>query len=119
MEYLRYFIVGISVVILLTYGLNYLFIRSIKYTITDEQIIFTRGVFTITTDFIEVYRIVDSKVVRSFLLRLIGGMSFHMDTLDKSHPEFILKGIPKSDIETYVRSLVEKARGKKRVFITE
>lgn len=119
MEHLRYFIIAIMVITLLAYGISYLFIRSIKYTITQEQIIFTRGIFTITTDYIELYRIVDSMIIRSFLLRFIGGMSFHLDTLDKSHPVFILKGIPKSDLQVYVRSLVEKARLKKRVFITE
>lgn len=119
MEYLKYFTLGASGILLVIYLLNYFFIRSIKYTITEEQIIFTRGIFTITTDFIELYRVVDSKIIRSFLLRFIGGMSYHIDTLDKSHPIFILKGIPKSQIDSYVRQLVEKARLKKRVFITE
>ncbi len=119
MEHLRYLILAILGFTLLAYGFNYLFIRSIKYTITQEQIIFTRGVFTIKTDYIELYRIVDSMVIRSFLLRLIDAMSFHLDTLDKSHPIFVLKGIPKSNLQDYVRSLVEKARLNNRVFITE
>jgi len=118
-EYINYIIIICSSILLLAYLLQYLFIRSIKYTITDQQIIFTRGIFTITTDFIELYRVVDFKIVRSFLLRFIGGMSYQLDTLDKSHPTFTFKGIPKSNIDKLVRNVVEKQRKKSRVFITE
>lgn len=118
-EYVAYISMAIVVILILAYILKYLYIKSITYTITDEQIHFKRGLFTITTDYIELYRVQDFTVVRSFLLRFIGGMSFRMDTMDKSHPVFELKGIPKSDIDMYIRNLVERERMRKRVFIAE
>lgn len=114
-----YLTLGILVVLLTAYVLEYLFIKSISYTFTEEQLIYTRGIFTITTDYIELYRVVDSKLIYPFLMRFIGGMCYHLDTLDKSHPVFLIKGIPKSTVDRQVRDLVEKARIKKRVFITE
>lgn len=118
-DILKYISGGALALALIIYFLNYLFIRSVVYTITDEQILYKRGVFTITTDYIELYRIIDFKETQSFLLRFIGGMNFSMETMDKSHPVFELNGIPKSDIDQLVRSLVEDNRGRKNVFVTE
>lgn len=118
-DLLKYISGGTVAVALLIYILNYLFLRSIVYTITDEQIFYKRGVFTITTDYIELYRILDFKERRSFMLRLIGGMDFTMETMDKSHPVFELAGIPNSDIDQFVRNLVEQNRARKNVYVTE
>lgn len=118
-EILKYIVGGIMTITLLAYILSYLTIKSATYTITDEQIIYKRGIFTITTDYIELYRVIDFTEIRTFLLRLIGGMTFVMDTTDKSHPTFTLTGIPRSDIDTEIRARVEENRKNKRVIVTE
>ena len=118
-QILQYITIALVIFSLLGYCLSYLFIRSIRYQLTEEQILYTRGIFTVTTDYIELYRIVDFTVIRSFLLRIIGGMTFSMDTIDKSHPVFKLEGIPKSNIDLTVRDLVERNRARKRVLVTE
>lgn len=116
LKYITAAAVGIS---LLGYILHFLYIKSMVYTITEEQILFKRGIFTIRTDYIELYRVLDFTVVRSFLLRIIGGMTFTLETTDKSHPMFEFTGIPKSDIDDYIRELVERNRSRKNVYVTE
>lgn len=116
---LKYAVGGLVALLFIIHILQYLFIHSIKYTITKEQILFKRGIFTIKTDYIELYRIIDFTTTRSFLLRFIGGMTFAMDTMDKSHPVFKLEGIPRSNVDEIIRSLVEDNRRQKRVFISE
>lgn len=118
-DIVKYASVTAVCLMLLIYILNFLYIKSIVYTITDEQILYKRGVFTITTDYIELYRVQDFKIVRTFMLRFIGGMNYTMETMDKSHPIFELQGIPKSDIDTIIRNLVEENRARKNVFVTE
>ena len=61
----------------------------------------------------------DFKETKPFLFRLIGGMTFAIETTDKSHPVFKLEGIPKSNIDAVIRELVEDNRERKRVFVTE
>lgn len=118
-DILRYSVAGLVGILLIFYILHFLYIKSIVYTVTEEQISFKRGIFTITTDYIELYRVLDFTSVRSFLLRFIGGMTFKMETTDKSHPVFELTGIPKTNIEHLIRQLVEENRSRKNVYVTE
>lgn len=118
-DLLKYSVAGIVGILLIAYILHFLYIKSIVYTVTDEQILFKRGIFTITTDYIELYRVLDFTVIRSFLLRLIGGMTFTVETTDKSHPVFKFAGIPNTDIDHFIRKLVEENRSRKNVFVTE
>lgn len=118
-DILKCTVAGLVGLLLLAYILHFLYIKSIVYIVTEEQILFKRGIFTITTDYIELYRVLDFTVVRSFLLRLIGGMTFTIETTDKSHPVFKFIGIPNTDIDHYVRRLVEENRARKNVFVTE
>jgi len=118
-DILKYSVAGLVSLLLLAYILHYLYIKSIVYTVTEEQILFKRGIFTIKTDYIELYRVLDFAVVRSFLLRFIGGMTFTIETTDKSHPVFKFTGIPNTDLDHFLRGLVEENRARKNVFVTE
>ena len=118
-KYLTYSLLCLSLICLMAYIISYLFLNSVTYTITPERIVFKRGIFTIKTDFIELYRVQDYAEVRTFLLRFIGAMNYRIDTLDKSHSVFIFRGIPTSNLDHKLRALVEIAREEKRVFIAE
>lgn len=102
--------IGLSSVALLIYVYKFFYIKSITYKITKEQIIYLRGVFTITTDNIELYRVKDFTVKRPFLMRIINAMNFSLMTSDKTHPVFDMIGIPKSNIDHVIRKLVEDQR---------
>jgi len=102
--------IGASLLVVLVYIYKFLYIKSMTYKITKEQIVYTRGVFTITTDNIELYRVKDFTVKRPFLMRIIKAMNFSLITSDKTHPILDLIGIPKSNIDQVVRKLVEEQR---------
>lgn len=109
-EVFQFIGIGSSLLLVLMYIYKFLYIKSMFYKITREQIVSTRGVFTITTDNIELYRVKDFTVKRPFLMRIINTMNFSLITSDKTHPILDLIGIPKSNIDQVVRKLVEEQR---------
>lgn len=115
-QYIIYGLFSVSCIFVGIYIYQYLYIRSISYTIDKDQILFVRGIFTIKTDYFELYRVKDYVLVRSFLMRFIKAMTLTLVTSDKTHPEFSLVGIPKSNIDITIRERVEKVRETKRVF---
>ncbi len=114
-EFILFIGMGLSSIVLLIYLYKFLYIKSITYKIDKEQIIYSRGLFTIITDSIELYRVKDYTVKRPFLLRIINAMNFSLFTSDKTHPVFNMVGIPKSDLYDVVRNLVENQRKVKGV----
>ncbi len=108
--YLPYVAIGTMALLLILYIYKFLYIRSIKYTVTLDQIYFSRGVFSVKTDFLHLYRVKDISVERSFLLRTINAMTVTLDTSDKSHPIFYMKAVPSSDIANTINNLVETSR---------
>ena len=72
--------IGLSSFALIIYIYKFFYLKSISYKITEEQVIYLRGVFTITTDNIELYRVKDFTVKRTFLMRIINAMNFSLIT---------------------------------------
>ena len=109
-------IIPLSIPFFLIYFYKALYIKTTKYEISAQQIKHTRGVFSIKTDYLELYRVKDFGEHRSFLMRLLAVMKVTLITSDKSDPIFEMNGIPKSNITKVLRELVETNRVKKRVF---
>lgn len=53
-------------------GYSCLFLLRCRFTLTGEQLIYERGVFSRKSDFIELYRVVDFEESRSFLQQFVG-----------------------------------------------
>lgn len=106
---------AIGACFLAAYIYHFALIKSITYKISKEQIQYVRGVFTIRTDYLELYRVKDLSLKRTFLMRLIRAMSLTLETSDRSHPTFDMDGIPRSNIDGALRDLVENARVRKGV----
>lgn len=93
---------------------NIAFTMSKKYVLNGEQLCYTRGVFGITTDYLELYRVKDITERRPFLKRLLGAMDLVLVSSDRTHPTFAIRGIAKGDLARRLRDLVEanrRARG--------
>ncbi|MBU1260267.1 MAG: PH domain-containing protein [Planctomycetes bacterium] len=63
-------------------------LKSIRYRITTDRIEWTRGIFSRNVDNIDMFRIVDMSMHRSFSDRLVGIGSVVLITTDKTDPEF-------------------------------
>ena len=63
-------------------------LKSVRYRITTDRIEWTRGIFSRNVDNIDMFRIVDMSMHRSFSDRLVGIGSVVLITTDKTDPEF-------------------------------
>jgi len=108
--------IGIVILSLLYYIYRVAFILSHKFKITNEQIEYVRGVFSINSDFVELYRVKDLMIKRPFIMRLLTAQNLSLVTSDKSHPMLHMLAIPTSNIHEVLRELVELNRNNKGVY---
>ncbi len=93
------FYLGCSVLIM-AYGFGlilaiwkYLDTRYNKIKITDQRIIEQRGILSITTNQLELYRVKDIKLEQPLILRIFALSKIVLITSDSTNPEYTLKGI--------------------------
>ena len=109
---------GALLVVILTAGLAaiYFWIRSrgTKYRLTSQRVIVETGVFGKRVDQLDLYRIVDFVVERSFGQRVMGTGTITIDAMDKTSPVTRVAGIRANVMGLYERmrasAEVEKQR---------
>jgi uncharacterized membrane protein YdbT with pleckstrin-like domain len=95
---------------------RWLVTRSTVYTLTDQRLKTVRGVFTRSTDDLELYRVRDSKLQQSLWERLFGLGELTLYTTDASTPEVHLCWIRNAEsVRETLRTLVEARREQKQV----
>lgn len=104
-------LLAISVVAELIIIIYYL---SFGYKITEDRIIFRKGILNIRTKYIELYRIKDLEMFEPFIYRFFGLANIKMISSDRDTPVFILFA-QKKDVEPLIRNVVEEIRKKKGV----
>jgi len=119
------FILGVSVnfifIILMLISLvgpliKYLQIKSVKYKLTTERLMISRGILDIRKDQVELYRIKDTTLDTPFLYRLFKVGNILLKSSDKSHPNITLLAVSEPEkISENIRHYVETQRDKKRV----
>ena len=89
-------------------GLPFSFTR---YEATEEHIITRRGFFKTETDEIQIYRIMDIRLVRTFGQKLTGVGTVILVSTDKSIPKFELKNIKRSEkVRRFLSDLIKRQR---------
>ena len=95
---------------------KYLKIRTCKITITNERIIDEKGVFSRTTNELELFRVKDITLHQSFWYRLLGISNIYLRTSDKTSPFYVLQGIVNGkELREKLRKIVERRREDKGV----
>jgi uncharacterized membrane protein YdbT with pleckstrin-like domain len=90
--------------------------RNTTYTLSDQRLKFTRGVFTKTTEDLELYRVRDTKFEQSLFERMVGLGKIQLFTTDETSPTIILGFIAEAEaVREKIRGLVEARRDAKRV----
>ena len=94
----------------LTAGLAFLFFYwprtwGRRYRITSQRVVITSGLFSKRMDQIDLYRVVDFAVEKSFGQRLMGTGTIILEAMDKTTPELRIEGI-----RANVDSLYERMR---------
>lgn len=70
-----------------------LYLRLMKFTITDQQIMYRRGVFNRKMEFIELYRVVDFHEDVSFLQNILDIKTVTVFSGDRTTPRLRIPGI--------------------------
>jgi uncharacterized membrane protein YdbT with pleckstrin-like domain len=106
--------VGALLLVILTVGLAgiYFWLRALgtHYRITSQRVIVETGMFSKRVDQLDLYRIVDFVVERSFGQRIMGTGTITIDSMDKTTPVTHVAGI-----RTNVMGLYERLRASAEV----
>jgi hypothetical protein len=95
---------------------KYLVVRTQVFELTTERLRITRGVINQHVDEIELYRVKDSLMIRTWWMRLTGLTSIHLETSDRSMPNLDIPAISGgADMREILRKQVELQRDRKRV----
>ena len=95
---------------------KYLVIRTHHFELTNERLKITRGVINQHIDEIELYRVKDSQLVRTWWMRLTGLAAVLLQTSDRSMPSLRIPAIRDgASMREILRRQVEIQRDKKRV----
>jgi uncharacterized membrane protein YdbT with pleckstrin-like domain len=95
---------------------KYLTVRTRGYELTCERLKITSGVITQHVDEIELYRVKDSQLLRTWWMRLTGLASISLETSDRTMPKLVIPAIHDGgEMRELLRKQVEIQRDKKRV----
>lgn len=95
---------------------KYLDTRLNTFRITDQRIIEQRGVLSITTNQLELFRIKDIRLEQPLLLRIFGISNIILTTSDASDPYYEIKGIENGNaLLEQIRVAVDQQRDRKGV----
>jgi uncharacterized membrane protein YdbT with pleckstrin-like domain len=95
---------------------KYLTVRTRVFELTSERLKITRGVINQHVDEIELYRVKDSQMIRTWWMRLTGLASISLETSDRTMPALVIPAIRGGiEMRELLRKQVEIQRDKKRV----
>lgn len=95
---------------------KFLVVRTQVFELTSERLRITRGVINQQVDEIELYRVKDSLLVRTWWMRMTGLATIQLETSDRSMPNLEIPAISGGmEMREILRKQVESQRDKKRV----
>ena len=87
-----------------------------KYTLTEEKLLIQTGFLSIKEEDVQLYRITDLTLYKSFWQRLFGIGTIHCCSGDKTTPEINIKNIKvPSQVKELLSKQIEERRDKKRI----
>ncbi len=119
MEYIliKRIILYVSCGLLLFLLYRMMHLASITYMITGEQLIFQHGVINHTTEYMELYRIVDYQQKKSFVQQVFGLKTVIIMSGDKTLPQLNIIGVKDSEeVVAEIRNRVEYNKKRRGVY---
>lgn len=96
---------------------RFFYLASIRYLVTDEQLIFQSGVLTHSTEYLELYRVIDYQQKRTFAQQLFGLKTITILSGDRTMPELEIIGVRyDEDVVGEIRRRVEYNKKKRGVY---
>ena len=110
-----FLVLGTVTMLMTLYGCLYL--SKLQYVISAEQLIIQQGVFHRTSDYIELYRIVDFSEQRDILEQFFGLKTISIYSGDRTNPKLDIFGVQeKVDVVGIIRERVEYNKQIKGVY---
>ena len=110
-----FLVLGTVTMLMTLYGCLYL--SKLQYVISAEQLIVQQGVFHHTSDYIELYRIVDFSEQRDILEQFFGLKTISIYSGDRTNPKLDICGVQeKVDVVGIIRERVEYNKQIKGVY---
>ena len=110
-----FLVLGTVTMLMTLYGCLYL--SKLQYVISAEQLIVQQGVFHRTSDYIELYRIVDFSEQRDILEQFFGLKTISIYSGDRTNPKLDICGVQeKADVVGIIRERVEYNKQIKGVY---
>lgn len=108
-------IAALAIFLKLLYSLWYY--TTVKWTVTDTQLVVRSGIFMHTVNYLELYRVVDFTEEQTFLQQLFHIKDVVIMSTDRSHPVLRVYGIH-TDVEliSYIKPLVTKCRKENYIY---
>lgn len=115
-----YIVGGLAIIPFLFAFVKWLQVKFQRYELTTERLRMRRGIFSRTTDEIELYRVKDYVLREPLSLRLWGVGDIALTTTDDANPSVLLRAVHQPEaLRDQIRKHVEVRREVKRVRITE
>jgi uncharacterized membrane protein YdbT with pleckstrin-like domain len=93
---------------------KWLIVRARKYQLTTERLLISYGVFSKTTDSLELYRVKDLRITQPLTLRLFGLENIELTTSDQSSPLVVIDYMPQNlRLGDKLRAQIEACRVQK------
>ena len=110
-----FLILGSVTMLMMLYGCLYL--SKLQFIISSEQLIIQHGVFHRSSDYIELYRIVDFSEQRDILEQLFGLKTVSIYSGDRTNPKLDIYGVmEKVDVVGIIRERVEYNKQRRGVY---
>lgn len=107
--------IGIAILLYLFYQVIYL--ARMEYIVTSDQIIFLHGVFIHSTDYMELYRVIDYQQHRSLMQQLTGLKTVVIYSGDRNTPVMNIIGMRNDlDVVAEIRKRVEYNKQIKHIY---
>lgn len=107
--------VGIAILLYLFYQVIYL--ARMEYIVTSDQIIFLHGVISHSTDYMELYRVIDYQQHRSLMQQLTGLKTVVIYSGDRNTPVMNIIGMKEEmDVVAEIRKRVEYNKQMKHIY---
>ena len=110
-----FLVMGTVTMLMVLYGCLYL--STLRFIITGEQLIIQHGVLRRTSDYIELYRIVDFSENRDILEQMFGLKTISIYSGDRTNPKLDIYGVQeKLDVVSIIRERVEYNKIRRGVY---
>lgn len=107
----------LSVVLSLALLYRFVYLKRMVYRITGEQLIYEHGVITRSSDYVELYRVVDFSERSSLLQQFCGLKTVSIHSCDRTTPRLDIIGVGiNENLVSIIRGRVEQNKRRKGIY---